>query len=144
MAAFLTPGITCLRSSSHLPLKLYSNSIRCAPLAPGPAHRQHHVTYSPRWTSSPLRSSLSFWYTHRRPGRASARWRLRDLTLEPHQPQFDFTNVVEQERVARCERGRSSVSCLGAHPAASRILPHDAPALAQCELVVRRSHSTGS
>jgi hypothetical protein len=27
------------------------------------AHRQHHVTYSPRWTSSPLRSSLSFWYT---------------------------------------------------------------------------------
>src|SRR6266446_1746406 len=23
--------------------------------------------------------------------------RLRDLTLEPHQPQFDFTNVVEQE-----------------------------------------------
>src|SRR6266480_2038115 len=63
MAAFLTPGQNCLRGFSHLPLKLYSNSIRCAPLAPGPAHRQHHVTYSPRWTSSPLRSSLSFWYT---------------------------------------------------------------------------------
>ena len=29
----------------------------------GPADRQHHVTCSPRWTTSPLRQSLSFWYT---------------------------------------------------------------------------------
>jgi hypothetical protein len=28
--------------------------------------------------------------------------------LEPHQPQFDFTNVVEQEGIARCESGRSA------------------------------------
>jgi len=35
--------------------------------------------------------------------------------LESHQAQFDFTNVVEQKRVARCERGRESAFCLGAH-----------------------------
>src|SRR5262249_22692820 len=34
-----------------------------APRSRPPAHRQHHVTCSPRWTSSPLRSSVSFWYT---------------------------------------------------------------------------------
>src|SRR6266436_9487 len=38
----------------------------------------------------------------RRPGRAPAPWRRlgvgnRELVLERHQPQFDFTNVVEQE-----------------------------------------------
>src|SRR5262245_42210863 len=38
---------------------------RCAPLAPGPTDRRHHVTCSPRWTASPLRPSLSFWYTQR-------------------------------------------------------------------------------
>ena|SRR6266566_3191051 len=36
---------------------------RCAPLAPGPADRQHHVICSPWWTASPLPPSLSFWYT---------------------------------------------------------------------------------
>ena len=33
---------------------------RCAPLAPSPADRHHHVTCSPRWTASPLRPSVVF------------------------------------------------------------------------------------
>src|SRR6266403_641694 len=68
------------------------------------------------------------------------------VTLKPHQPQFDFANVVEQERVARCERERSSVFCLGAHQAVLCIptFRQHAHALAQRELVARRSHTTES
>src|SRR5262249_26694874 len=44
--------------------KIENSSVgqRCAALALCPQDRQHHVTCAPRWTSSPLLSSLSFWY----------------------------------------------------------------------------------
>ena len=55
------PKILCqiLQRSENAPIV----GQRCAPLAPGPADRHHHITCSPRWIASPLRPSLSFWYT---------------------------------------------------------------------------------
>src|SRR5438132_4657701 len=41
----------------------FVTSVPAQALPHGPADRQHHVTCSPRWTTSPLRQSLSFWYT---------------------------------------------------------------------------------
>jgi hypothetical protein len=63
-----SPKILChiLQRSENAPIV----GQRCAPLAPGPADRHQHVTCSPRWTASPLRPSLSFWYTHPSPRRS--------------------------------------------------------------------------
>src|ERR1700730_3711273 len=44
----------------------------CARFSPGSANRCGQFTCHPRRTSSPLRPSLSFWYTHRSKGKRSA------------------------------------------------------------------------
>ena len=57
---------TAVPEMAHFPPKPIVGQ-RCAYLAPDPADRQHHVTCSPRWAASPLRSSLSFRYAAARP-----------------------------------------------------------------------------